>query len=65
MHLGSIDHYGLTEAQLGFDQLTPEEREDIITNDITGKQVVRVICETCQEVLESYPERSLLPSLFH
>ncbi|SFJ35522.1 anti-sigma-F factor Fin [Thermoflavimicrobium dichotomicum] len=65
IYLGRIDPDGLTEAQLGFDQLTPEERKDIITNDIDGNQYVHVVCETCQEVLESYPERSLLPSLFH
>jgi Protein of unknown function (DUF2757) len=63
--IGKIDHQEITEEQLGFDRLTPEEREDIITNDVYGNQQIRVVCETCQEVLESYPERSLLPCLFH
>lgn len=63
--IGRIDSSRVTEAQLGFDQLTPEERKDIITSDIKGNQVVKVTCESCQQVLENDPERVLYPSLFH
>ncbi|MGA8942993.1 MAG: anti-sigma-F factor Fin family protein [Thermoactinomyces sp.] len=63
--IGTIDSPLVTESQLGFDQLTPEERKDIITSDIDGNRVVRVTCETCQDVLENNPERLLFPSLFH
>ena len=63
IHLGSIDATGLSEQQLGFDRLTPEERGDIITSNVAGKTLIRVTCESCQEVLERYPERSILPYL--
>lgn len=63
--LGFLDGNGLTEAQLGFDQLTPEERKDIITSDTDGNRQVRVICESCQQALENNPERMISPYLFH
>nr|WP_241154332.1 anti-sigma-F factor Fin [Staphylospora marina] len=63
--LGELNEDGLTESRLGFDRLTPDERKDIITNDMNGNQIVRVTCESCQQVLESHPERLLLPRLYH
>ncbi|MFC7443359.1 anti-sigma-F factor Fin [Laceyella putida] len=63
--LGHITDGQVTESQLGFDQLTPEERKDIITNDMDGNQVVKITCESCQQVLEADPERVLYPSLYH
>ncbi|TCS94294.1 anti-sigma-F factor Fin family protein [Hazenella coriacea] len=63
--VGKLESSDLTESQLGFDQLTPEERKDIITIDTNGNQRVRIVCESCQEVLERTPELSLQPYLFH
>ena len=48
----------VTEAQLGFGFLTPEERLDIIQED-NDRLLVKVICETCQEALESHPELAI------
>ena len=63
--VGAIEQGEWSDQELGFDLLTPEEREDIITSDIEGNQVVKVTCESCQQVLEKDPERVLYPSLFH
>jgi hypothetical protein len=63
--MGSLDGHELTESQLGFDQLTAEERADIITSDIDGSCQVRVVCESCQQLLERFPERVLDQYLFH
>ncbi|MBA4495818.1 anti-sigma-F factor Fin [Paenactinomyces guangxiensis] len=63
--LGKLDATDLTDSQLGFDRLTPDEREDIITSDIGGNRQVRVICESCQKMIEGNPERSISPYLFH
>ncbi|MBA4542444.1 MULTISPECIES: anti-sigma-F factor Fin family protein [Thermoactinomyces] len=63
--VGTIEKTVLSETDLGFDQLTPDERNDIISNDMDGNQVVRVTCEACQQVLERDPERLLYPSLYH
>jgi hypothetical protein len=63
--IGTLDGNGLTESQLGFDQLTMEERADIITNDMDGSYQVRVVCESCQQLLDQFPERVLDQYLFH
>ncbi|SEN64102.1 anti-sigma-F factor Fin family protein [Lihuaxuella thermophila] len=63
--LGKLEGDGLTDQDLGFDQLTPEERKDIITSDANGNTRVRVVCESCQEMLDNNPDLSLYPYLFH
>ena len=63
--LGKLDSHLLTESQLGFDRLTPEERKDIITSDIEGNCQVSVVCESCEQLIESNPDLLLLPHLFH
>ncbi|SHF06925.1 Protein of unknown function [Seinonella peptonophila] len=63
--LGRIDANQASESQLGLDQLTPEERKDIITHNVSGKTQVRVVCETCQQTLENNPELLLAAYLFH
>lgn len=63
--VGKIDASQVTEQQLGLDQLTPEERKDIITSNINGKQQVRIICETCQQTIDKNPDLLLEPYLFH
>lgn len=62
--IGYIDDDQVTEMQLGFHWLTPEERKDIISYEINGEIRVQVVCETCQEMLQYNPELSLLPDPF-
>ncbi|SFS86678.1 anti-sigma-F factor Fin family protein [Marininema halotolerans] len=62
VQIGRINNDQVTEMQLGFHWLTPDERQDIISYDAKGDASVRVICETCQEMLENNPELSLLSS---
>lgn len=57
---GRIESNEISESQLGFDSLTPEERKDIIAYDFNGDVTVRVTCEHCREALEINPELSLL-----
>ncbi|MBO8172679.1 MAG: anti-sigma-F factor Fin family protein [Bacillaceae bacterium] len=56
--IGSIHDNHITEYQLGFHFLTPEERKHIISYTSDGDIVARVICEYCQEALERNPELS-------
>ncbi|SDW86302.1 Protein of unknown function [Marininema mesophilum] len=58
--IGRINDDQVTEKQLGFHWLTPDERRDIISYNDEGHASVRVVCETCQEMLEINPELSLL-----
>ena len=62
MELGKIIDENVTEAQLGFHFLTPEERNDIITYNSDGDIIARVICDYCRDALRANPELSLLSS---
>ncbi|MBN2910667.1 DUF2757 family protein [Polycladomyces sp. WAk] len=59
--IGQLSAENITEWQLGFHWLTPDERKDIISDDMDGGTLVKVVCETCQEMLNRSPELSLLP----
>ncbi|GIO88273.1 hypothetical protein J25TS5_52050 [Paenibacillus faecis] len=61
--IGRIDSPGITESQLGFHFLTPEERRDIIAYDSNGETTVRVTCDYCSEALKDNPELTLLSNL--
>jgi len=54
--VGSIDSSSVTEQQLGFHFLTPEERSDIIAYNPNGDVVVNVVCDYCREAIEANPE---------
>ncbi|CAM3098705.1 anti-sigma-F factor Fin family protein [Paenibacillus sediminis] len=58
--IGRIDSPKVTEMQLGFHFLTPEERRDIIAYDSSGEVTVRVTCDYCREAFEGNPELTLL-----
>lgn len=62
MPLGFIANDRVTEYELGFHFLTPEERNDIITYNSSGNVTVKVICDYCGDALRSHPELSLVPS---
>ncbi|MFC4811899.1 anti-sigma-F factor Fin [Paenibacillus sp. GCM10023250] len=58
--MGSINNAQITEAQLGFHFLTPEERSDIIAYNPNGDVTVNVVCDYCREAIESNPELLLI-----
>lgn len=60
MPIGEIQSDAISECQLGFHNLTPEERSEMISSDGNGTVVVRVTCEYCKQTLDAYPELSLL-----
>lgn len=64
--IAEIDATGLTEVQLGFDCLTPEERQDIIKiNPNSGIISVAAICDSCMENFERGQEKlSVFPFPF-
>ncbi|HZG75297.1 MAG TPA: anti-sigma-F factor Fin family protein [Paenibacillus sp.] len=62
MPLGEITSDSVTEAQLGFHFLTPEERNDIITYNSSGDVTVKLVCDYCREALQSHPELALVSS---
>jgi hypothetical protein len=58
--IGEINSSDVTEYQLGFHFLTPEERRDIIAYNTDGDVTVKVVCDYCKEALEANPELTLL-----
>jgi hypothetical protein len=55
-HIGQLDQSVLTEEHLGFNTLTYEERESMITYKENGDIQANVICEHCQEAVKRNPE---------
>ncbi|CAH0121992.1 MULTISPECIES: anti-sigma-F factor Fin family protein [unclassified Paenibacillus] len=60
--IGRIDDANVSEAQLGFHFLTPEERSDIISYSPNGDVTVKMTCDYCKEALDNHPELVLAPN---
>jgi hypothetical protein len=58
--VGRLEDSQVTEQQLGFTSLTPDERRDIIAYDSNGDINVKVICEYCSEAIRNHPELALI-----
>lgn len=58
--IGTINKPEITEHELGFHFLTPEERSDIIAYGLDGEITVKVICDYCREALDANPELALV-----
>ncbi|SFF03519.1 anti-sigma-F factor Fin family protein [Alteribacillus iranensis] len=55
----------LVSPQLGLDQLSDEEQQQIIHYGSDGHVHVRVTCEHCEEALENNPEWYTLERWIH
>jgi hypothetical protein len=58
--MGEITNREVSEFQLGFHFLTPEERSDIITYNPNGDVTVKLTCDYCRKALEEHPELNLV-----
>jgi hypothetical protein len=58
--IGSLSGSNITEHQLGFHFLTPEERSDIIAYNRNGDVTVKVVCDYCREAIDANPELHLV-----
>lgn len=55
----------LVSPELGFDQLSDDEQQQIIQYGSDGHVHVRVTCEHCEEALENNPEWYALERWIH
>lgn len=53
---GNIESDTVSEMQLGWHFLTPEERQHIISYGTDGELVAHVTCEYCSEAIARHPE---------
>jgi hypothetical protein len=56
MEMGTIENAFLESDKLGLNQLTDEERLDMISYDESGNVHVKAICEDCYESLLRNPD---------
>lgn len=54
-HMASI-YSAVDEDQLGFEQLSVEDRKEMIKGDSEGHIHVRTICENCEQALQEHPD---------
>ena len=60
MRIGEINRSDISEDQLGFSSLTPEERQHIISKEQGGDTVIRILCDYCRDALNEHPELNLV-----
>lgn len=60
MQIAEFTDSQVTEAQLGLDSLTAEERALIISKEQNGDTVVSIMCDYCREALMTHPELSIV-----
>ncbi|RKD22797.1 hypothetical protein BEP19_11150 [Ammoniphilus oxalaticus] len=53
---GHIEASQVSEMQLGWHFLTPEERKHIISYEAGGDLVAHVTCDYCSEAVQRHPE---------
>ncbi|TLS35114.1 anti-sigma-F factor Fin family protein [Pseudalkalibacillus caeni] len=60
--VGKLEQQSCTIDKLGFNQLTNQERQEMIEYHNDGTMTVKTICEDCQEALERNPHYHQLHS---
>lgn len=60
MKIAEFEDTEVSESELGFDFLTEEERQHIISKEHGGDTIIRIVCDYCRETLDLYPELSLV-----
>ncbi|MBU9721996.1 MULTISPECIES: anti-sigma-F factor Fin family protein [Bacillaceae] len=63
--VGKISDYEADDHQLGFNQLSEEERQEMIEYDSQGHLQVKVICEECENTLRDNPDYHVYESFLH
>lgn len=61
-NIASIDNREVSEYQLGLNNLSHSERQEMVTYDAHGNLVVHLVCDYCNEALSSNPELNLVNS---
>ncbi|UCZ53311.1 anti-sigma-F factor Fin family protein [Bacillus shivajii] len=63
--VGTLSDWSADEEQLGFQQLTDEERKEMIEYDSKGHIQVKTICEDCEDTLRTNPDYHAYDSFLH
>ncbi|MDC3414865.1 anti-sigma-F factor Fin family protein [Aquibacillus sp. 3ASR75-11] len=63
--IGQITEDVVDTKKLGWDQLSPEERKEMINYQHNGDVHMKVTCENCQDALEQNPHYHELDYFIH
>jgi len=64
-NVGSLSKWEADLDQLGLNELTYEERREMIDYDSQGNLHVKVICEECEHILKENPDYHAYESFLH
>ncbi|QKY70895.1 anti-sigma-F factor Fin family protein [Lentibacillus sp. CBA3610] len=54
--IGKLNQQMVDTSMLGLDQLSSEEKRDMISYESNGDVTIKSICESCEESLGSHPQ---------
>ncbi|ALX49439.1 anti-sigma-F factor Fin family protein [Lentibacillus amyloliquefaciens] len=54
--IGKLDQQMVDSSMLGLDQLSSEDKRDMISYEANGDITIKSICESCEESLGSHPQ---------
>ncbi|MCD8509623.1 MAG: anti-sigma-F factor Fin family protein [Bacillus sp. (in: Bacteria)] len=64
-NVGKLSSWQADVNELGFDQLSDQERSEMIEQDSQGHIQVKVICEDCENTLRENPDYHAYDSFLH
>ncbi len=54
--IGKLDHQVVTTSMLGWDKLTPQDKQRMIQYKENGDVHIQSICENCEDSLRQHPD---------
>lgn len=54
--IGELDSESVNFSMLGIDELSTEEKHQIIQYENNGDLQINVICDSCHKILDKHPE---------
>lgn len=63
--IGRLDAKVVDTAALGWNQLTADEQQTMISYESDGQITVRITCESCEHTLTQHPEYHGLDHFIH
>lgn len=63
--IGELSQDVLVTEKLGWDQLSHEDKKEMIQHQSNGDIYIQAICESCEESLSNHPEYHELDYFIH
>lgn len=63
--VGQLEQSKVDQTMLGIQELTKEERSEMVQQADDGKLEIRSICESCESMLQEHPQYHELDYFIH